>query len=100
MRDNKCYMYNYGCLHRPWLNEHGRTLKDHGRAWIEIQMTKSDQSCPGEMVQSSRDHVHHFQCDFWMPILAHVCLTTHNELREIQSGPDVSSSYFRKSIVL
>ena len=42
--------YSYGCVHHPWLNEHGRALKDHGRAWIELKMTKSDQSHPGKMV--------------------------------------------------
>ena len=41
-------MYSYGCVHRPWLNEHGQALKHHGRAWIDLKMTKSDKSRPGK----------------------------------------------------
>ena len=32
-------LHSYGCIHHPWLNEHGQALKDHGRAWIELKMT-------------------------------------------------------------
>ena len=45
-------MYIYGCIHHPWLNEHGRALKDHGRAWSELKLTKSNQSRPDKMVST------------------------------------------------
>ena len=50
-------VYSYGCIHRPWLSERGRALKDHARAWIDIFKTKSDQVTSR---QSGLDCVHHF----------------------------------------
>ena len=41
----------------PLLTEHGRALKDHGRAWIDLKMTNSDQVASR---QSGLDRVHHF----------------------------------------
>ena len=49
--------YSYGCVHRLWLIEHGRALKDNGRAWLDIKMTKSDQVVSR---RSGLDRVHHF----------------------------------------
>ena len=41
----------------PWLTEHGQALKDHGQAWNDITMIKSDQVASR---QSGLDRVHHF----------------------------------------
>ena len=51
------HIYSYGCVHNPRLTEHGRALKDHGLAWIDIKMTKSYQVASR---QSGLDCVHHF----------------------------------------
>ena len=54
---NMSLAYSYGCVHRPWLTEHERALKDHGRPWIDIKMAKSDQVAS---TQIDLDRVHHF----------------------------------------
>ena len=83
--------YSYGCVHSPWLDEHWRALKDHGQARIEI---KNHQKWP----VASRQKWSKAAATIFTTFSVWLCLITHNGACEFLSGPDASSSYFRKSI--
>ena len=94
----QCQYYSYGCVHHPWLDDHGWALKDHGRAWIQLKITKSNQLYPAKLVHS-----------MFTPFSVLLdqdgctCVWPHKMRRvkfnQAEVGPNASSSYFRKSIV-